>query len=191
MIVSKMITKSTLIFLFLLVGILSFVSSTNYPSPTISLHVGESISLTSSEKRAFCEFQLGCYIKYEGCYPYGYIKNELYCSGEGRSLSEMEDTEHINGFRDQKTSGEFCSTDFQCKSNFCFNEKCVGKIDSLMIHIISRIKVIENKFNIFEEEKEKLINAEEIPNNESQNFQSLKTDSSNEEGLINFFKHLI
>jgi hypothetical protein len=63
---------------------------------------------------------------FEGkCYPFGYRKNEKYCSDEG-------------AFKGQLKESEACENNFECSTNVCVDGKCISS--SLIQKIISWFK---------------------------------------------------
>jgi len=110
-----------------------------------------------------CRFTKGCFE--EGiCYPFGFIKESKYCSNyyiwESSSKTNWlnQSIEKI-GFRGQSQSGEMCSYDFECKSNFCFNGKCVGSFNKFIADILLRISILEDRLGI--NEKDNVIQEED------------------------------
>lgn len=87
-----------------------------------------------SEKK-ICEFTNGC--SADKCYPFGYIKDGMYCAGSELGFVEQQ---HI--------SGEACSYDFQCSSNFCFNSQCVSNYQSLIRDVLVRLYALESKLEL-------------------------------------------
>src|SRR3989344_1275335 len=61
----------------------------------------------------------------EKCYPFGYRKNEKFCSDEGN-------------FKEQKVEEITCENNFECKTNVCVDEKCIGS--SLIKQMINFFK---------------------------------------------------
>ena len=59
---------------------------------------------------AKCEF--GCYSE-GNCYPLGFRKDDLYCSGDKQLVS-------------QKASGTVCENNFECNTNLCIGSECIN-----------------------------------------------------------------
>jgi len=94
----------------------------------------------------------GCFDKTEEeCYPLGYIKDNKVCFKKHYSKNIYSFV-----FINQSKSGENCTYDFECESNFCFNKKCVGDIKSLIVDIIQKVSLFENRINLLEIGLEKL-----------------------------------
>lgn len=87
-----------------------------------------------SEKK-ICEFTNGC--SADKCYPFGYIKNDTYCGGSEQGFVEQ-----------QHLSGDACVYDFQCSSNFCFNNECVSNYQSLIRDVLVRLYALESKLRL-------------------------------------------
>jgi len=113
-----MFKKSSLILVFLLVISISFVNASN-------------IIWTESK---ICNHVKGCWDGVQ-CYPFGYIKEGYVCANKYNNLTKH----NLRGFYPQLNSGEFCEYDFECKSNFCFNNQCVSELNTLIIDIASKI----------------------------------------------------
>lgn len=96
--------------------------------------------LSSEEKywseKQICQFTLGCASE-DKCYPFGFIKDDQYCGTY--FISSFERTK----FLAQLDARENCTYDFQCKSNFCFNDKCINRIETLIASFINRISTLE------------------------------------------------
>ena len=80
------------------------------------------------------------------CYPFGYVKKEQYCG-----IDKTLHFEKIN-FINQSESGTNCAQDFECKSNFCFNNECIGTMESLLFSFHEQINELNKDL---EEEKNK------------------------------------
>jgi len=55
----------------------------------------------------------GCSLNNQ-CYPFGYRKNETFCSDSG------------NQFIEQRESDSTCENNFECSSNLCIDDRCVS-----------------------------------------------------------------
>lgn len=76
-------------------------------------------------RKEICEISGGCWNI--GCFPYGYVTNETYCStGYNNKLKRNEKM-----FIQQKNAMEQCNNSFECKSNFCFNRECIDVINTV------------------------------------------------------------
>jgi len=188
----------------MLVSIMGLVIATSFPAPFVSGGASDTVIVGTRDSQAkqwseesLCKFINGC-LDEGSCYPFGYIREEQYCG-----IYYISSFERF-GFINQSKSEENCTYDFECESNFCFNQKCVGKIDSLIIPITEKINIIEDKintignkfnnfkFNILNEKKGQLIDYKNILNNKSKEFASLNTSFLKEKGFIsNFLKNLI
>ena len=69
----------------------------------------------------------GCLINITTCVPLGIRKEGMYCSID-------------NEFVGQKIEDEYCDNNFECKSNICVNDECVG--ESLIKRIFAWFKRI-------------------------------------------------
>ncbi|MBU2052662.1 MAG: hypothetical protein KJ721_00270, partial [Nanoarchaeota archaeon] len=87
-----------------------------------------------------CHLNKGCYTNgnHKECYPYGYILNGTYCSGEGRTLSGKT-AEESAGFKKQKATGEECEQSFQCITNFCSEGFCINKTEEINRQVDAKI----------------------------------------------------
>ncbi len=163
--------KIVLILIFVLVVNVVFVQaemmSSGYPeitSPSVGTsvikEVGEEIDDRMWDKYGICKLIKGCYSNNEegiDCFPYGYRKEGQYCS-EVLSV-------HKSLFTNQLKTEESCNNSFECESNFCFNEKCVNKISSLIVNLIQRISALEDKSNVTTLDLEEIKHT--IPKNET------------------------
>ena len=94
-------------------------------------------------QEGLCGFIKGC-AGDNVCYPFGFIKEEQYCGfDKGANLEDFR-FEKIS-FHNQSNAKEKCIYDFECKSNFCFNNLCVGNIESLLTNILGRLGYLEDK----------------------------------------------
>lgn len=88
-------------------------------------------------KKQICSFIRGCWEDRE-CYPFGYIKEEKYCG-----IYYIQSSIERFGFINQSESEENCIYDFQCKSNFCLNQRCTNSIEATVLELNNKIKDIE------------------------------------------------
>ncbi len=119
-------------------------------------------------EQSICKFTNGC--SADKCYPFGTIKEGLYCAGSDQ------------GFVKQQTiHGDLCSYDFQCSSNFCFNNQCVSNYQSLIKDVLTRIYALESRLGLDLKE----INIEEQQND------TIETLEVKENKVSGFFKRLL
>ena len=141
--------------------LLSFVNASAIPAnnvqtvfdstvttPQIAPYVSSEEREESWSEKQICRFTKGCLTE-DYCYPFGYIQDEQYC-GIYISKHGSKSIKFVN----QSKTGENCTQDFQCKSNFCFNKKCVNSIESLIVNLNSKITNLESK--IKEENKKEI-----------------------------------
>ncbi len=150
-----------------LVSPIDLVSSPIVPSDT------PNEKLWSDE--GICKHMKGCWMGNE-CYPFGYIKDGSYCYDKAEYYYSGFYT--IN-FVNQSNSNERCEYDFQCKSNGCFNGKCMSGLNTFIKDIMSRLTILENK-------KDYQIPEEKQMNNSNQ---SLKGPQKSN-GITGFFTRL-
>lgn len=91
----------------------------------IETEKGEKEELFS--EKDICELMKGCW-DVEECFPNGYRKDDIYC-GWKQKLRDGRLTYYESVFITQKNVTEQCNNSFECKSNFCFDEKCVGTLN--------------------------------------------------------------
>lgn len=125
-----------------------------------------------SEKQ-ICNFLSGCAMDGK-CYQIGYRTEGQYCSDKYRKLTS---THYLSGFLNQTESGELCNNSFECESNFCFNKKCVSKIESLIASVMNKISTLEWKV-----EKNGNYMEKEFENNQNASLQ-IETAMENEENF--------
>ena len=70
---------------------------------------GNLTNLAEEDKTAFCS---GCLLGNK-CYPFGYRKEENYCSDDNKFIVQLE-------------TDNSCDNSFQCSSNVCVSGKCVS-----------------------------------------------------------------
>ncbi len=119
-------------------------------------------------ERKICDFTNGC--ASDKCYPFGYIKEGLYCAGSKQGFVKQ-----------QYIHGETCSYDFQCTSNFCFNNQCVSNYQALIREVLTRLYTVENKLELDLKEIET-----DVPKNEI----VVETLEIKENKFSGFFKRL-
>lgn len=90
-------------------------------------------------KSAICNLMRGCQ-DYEDyiCYSFGSRKDDKYC---GYYYANYVG---IIRFINQSEEDSSCDNSFECKSNFCFNGKCVGDIENLLLDLVERIEYLED-----------------------------------------------
>ena len=138
--------------------------------------VEESNNKEMWSEKGLCDFVKGCFVDDE-CYPRGYRKEGQSCSKKVHPFPHS----NISAFINQSKAGESCEDGFECVSNFCFNEKCVNQISSLITNIIQRISIVESKFNILQ------LNLGELKNlTQEQNITINQTEKSQKGGIIGF-----
>jgi len=130
--------KLIIICVIILVLNLFFVQGVSFPEGFVVVNNKEMWS-----EKGICVFVKGCFVDDE-CYPRGYRKEGQYCSDKVHPYIDM------STFINQSKAGESCENGFECVSNFCFNGKCVSEINSLLMDLIQRISVLENKLSILE-----------------------------------------
>ena len=188
---------ANLLFLFLLVGFIhpALSSAFSENSIDINFHKIDNDDSGSWDKerlwtqKQICELGGACFDEEEKtCYPSGYIKNSKYCGFDSERYKARG-----NGmtFIDQSESGETCTNDFECKSNFCFNQECVSSFQVIVKDILLRISDLEKKVNSAQLETNTLSEEKET-GNEIRDL-SMEGDEQLEEkrGFFDFFNNLL
>ena len=169
----------SILFVFVFLG-MSFVSAVNSQinMPSVKIYPNGSTTLVQTQPQysqiqnwntqQLCYFTKGC-LKDTHCYPLGYIENGTYC-GDYLISGAIQRSK----FFPQLNQSQTCIYDFQCKSNFCFNSKCVENINSLLEELNSKVSGLNSTIstynNSFELVKNRLLvleNLEESSENES------------------------
>ncbi len=86
------------------------------------------------------------------CSHLGLIINETYC---GEAYHTRNGNQIYDGlrFQEQKGEGYNCTYDFECKSNFCFNQECVNGLPRLMGDFLQKIEKLENRIKELERQR--------------------------------------
>jgi hypothetical protein len=129
-------------------------------------------------KKDACLFMRGCY-ESPMCYPFGYIKDEKYCSDELEKWGKIS-----YGFADQKNYGGACKNNFECVSNLCSGGECIGPSE------VGLVDYLNKKINELEE---RIIFLEQQLNPKFDNLATGKIVSENSverKGFLGWFKNL-
>ncbi|MFA5485107.1 MAG: hypothetical protein WC260_02565 [Candidatus Pacearchaeota archaeon] len=139
-----------------------------------------------------CNFIKGCFI-YDNdyhksyCYPLGYRMNDTYCSEILKSESPGGYKKYEYRFLNQSEIFEICENHFECKSNFCFNNKCIGNIEDKINRLNEEIDNLKNLINKFEKNVE-LINESELIND---SIEEKKEDTFEQKNYLKLFRKFL
>lgn len=164
--------RNHLVTIFLLILLFSFLASSTTPTP-IASDLGIKTLADSTTTTTFTNEDTSSYVTREDLIKYfpefGESlpskfscgrKNQCYssssCHDEGEIIngtycfvnSSISDSFKKAYFLNQSEKGESCNYDYQCLSNFCFNQTCTEDLEEVISNLLSRIENLENEIDL-------------------------------------------
>ncbi len=153
--------KCGLIFVFLLVVSVSFVSSAAYPEPfdndgafVINVHDDGKF-----QEEKDCNGK-GCF-RDDYCYPKEYRLGEEYCDKDPYYYDEYGI--EVYKFLNQSQTGSYCGNDYECLSNVCSEEICINRTEEINRQVNAKVEEIkQNITNKIDENLDELNKDENV-----------------------------
>jgi hypothetical protein len=137
-----------------------------------------------------CNFIKGCLVyddNYKGsCYPLGHRINYTYCSEVIKSQTPSGVKKYENKFINQSDSGETCINHYECKSNFCFNKKCINNIEDEMTKLNEEIETLKHLISKLEKNINLITEPESINNSTKE-----EENTSEQNNYLGLFRKLL